>query len=98
MGNYSASPEYNSKFLSYQNLYNSPINNAQNNFSYIFRRKLFEEENKFPINTQTENKNIKKQKKNDLSMVEMRKDEIEKIIYINQTENVQVYYFLHFLI
>jgi hypothetical protein len=28
----------------------------------------------------------------------MRKDEIEKIIYINQTENVQVYYFLHFLI
>ena len=78
MGNYSSSPEYNRKFLSYQNLYNSPINNAQNNFSYNFRRKLFEEENKFPINTQNENKNIKKQKKNDLSMAEMRKDEIEK--------------------
>lgn len=77
MGNYSSSPEYNRKFLSYQNLYNSPINNDQNNFSYNFRRKLFEEENKFPINTQNENKNIKKQK-NDLSMAEMRKDEIEK--------------------
>ena len=63
MGNYSSSPEYNRKFLSYQNLYNSPINNAQNNFSYNFRRKLFEEENKFLINTQNENKNIKKQKK-----------------------------------
>jgi hypothetical protein len=63
MGNYSSSPEYNNKFLAYQNLYNSPINNAQNNFSYNFRRKLFEEENKFPINTQNENKNIKKQKK-----------------------------------
>jgi hypothetical protein len=78
MGNYSSSPDYNGKFLSYQNIYNSPINNAHNNFNYSFRRKLFEEENKFPINTQTENKNIKKQKKNDLSMVEMRKDEIEK--------------------
>jgi hypothetical protein len=63
MGNYSSSPDYNGKFLSYQNIYNSPINNAHNNFNYSFRRKLFEEENKFLINTQTENKNIKKQKK-----------------------------------
>ena len=81
MRNYPSSPDYNRTFYFSQNLCDSPVNNSQKNFNYTFRRKLFEDENKLPINKQTEIDNVTKQKKN----VENRKDEIEKNEVTNNT-------------